>query len=38
VTSYTAEWVLPMTGAPIHRGSISIEGGRIAGVDDGARI
>ena len=26
-----------MTGEPIHRGSISIEGGRIAGVDDGAR-
>jgi cytosine/adenosine deaminase-related metal-dependent hydrolase len=36
VTSYTAEWVLPMTGAPVHRGSVSIEGGRIAGVDDRA--
>ena len=34
--SYTAEWVLPMTGAPIHRGSVSIENGRIAGVDDRA--
>ena len=31
--SYTAEWVLPMTGEPIHRGSVSIEGGRIAAVD-----
>ena len=36
MTSYTAEWVLPMTGAPIHRGSVSIEGGRVAGVDDRA--
>ena len=34
MTVYTAEWVLPMTGEPIHRGSISITGGRIAGVDD----
>lgn len=34
--SYTAEWVLPMTGAPIHRGSVSIENGRVAGVDDRA--
>ena len=33
MTVYTAEWVLPMTGEPIHRGSISITGGRIAGVD-----
>ena len=30
---YTAEWMLPMTGEPIHRGSISITDGRIAGVD-----
>ena len=36
MTSYTAEWVLPMTGEPIHRGSISITDGRIAGVDDRA--
>src|SRR5881394_1764620 len=34
MTSYTAEWVLPMTGEPIHRGSISITDERIAGVDD----
>jgi cytosine/adenosine deaminase-related metal-dependent hydrolase len=34
MTSYTAEWVLPMTGAPIHCGSISTTDGRIAGVDD----
>jgi cytosine/adenosine deaminase-related metal-dependent hydrolase len=36
MTVYTAEWVLPMTGEPIHRGSISITDGRIAGVDDRA--
>lgn len=34
--AYTAEWVLPMTGEPIHRGSVSIENGRIAGLDDHA--
>jgi len=34
MTSYTAEWVLPMIGEPIHRGSISITDERIAGVDD----
>lgn len=34
--TYTAEWVLPMTGEPIHRGSVSIEDGRVAGVDDHA--
>jgi len=34
---YTAEWVLPMTGEPMHRASISIENGRIAAVGrDGA--
>src|SRR4029450_996937 len=31
---YTAEWVLPMTGEPMRRASISIENGRIATVDD----
>src|SRR5512138_2495313 len=31
---YTADWVLPMTGAPMPRASISIEGGRISTVDD----
>jgi cytosine/adenosine deaminase-related metal-dependent hydrolase len=36
VTAYTAEWVLPMTGgAPIRRGSISIENERIAAVGEG---
>jgi cytosine/adenosine deaminase-related metal-dependent hydrolase len=36
VTAYTAEWVLPMTGgAPIHGGSVSIEGDRIADVGEG---
>lgn len=33
---YTAEWVLPMTGEPIHRGCIAVENGRIAGVDEHA--
>src|SRR5262245_3527604 len=32
--AYTAEWVLPMTGEPMHRASISIENGRIAAVGD----
>jgi cytosine/adenosine deaminase-related metal-dependent hydrolase len=32
--SYTAEWVLPMTGEPMHRGSISIANGRIGSVQD----
>ena len=36
MTCYTAEWVLPMTGEPIHRGCVSIEDGRIAGIDDRA--
>jgi len=31
---YTAEWVLPMTGEPMHRASISIENGRIIAVGD----
>jgi aminodeoxyfutalosine deaminase len=30
--AYTAEWVLPMTGEPRHRASISIEDGRIAAI------
>jgi len=30
--AYTAEWVLPMTGEPMHRVSISIENGRIAAI------
>jgi aminodeoxyfutalosine deaminase len=34
VTSYTAQWVLPMTGEPLRRASISIENGRITAVDD----
>jgi cytosine/adenosine deaminase-related metal-dependent hydrolase len=36
VNSYTAEWVLPITGEPIYRGSISTENGRIVDVDDRA--
>ena len=32
--AYTAEWVLPMTGEPMHRASISIENGRIAAVSE----
>ena len=36
MATYTAEWVLPMTGEPIHRGSVAIEDGRIAGVEDRA--
>jgi aminodeoxyfutalosine deaminase len=32
VTSYTAEWVLPIAGPPIHHCSIAVEGGRIAAV------
>ena len=34
--AYTAEWVLPMAGEPLHRGSISIENGRIVSVDEDA--
>ena len=33
---YTAEWVLPMTGEPRHRASISIENGRIAAIGEAA--
>jgi cytosine/adenosine deaminase-related metal-dependent hydrolase len=36
VKSYTAEWVLPMAGEPIHRGSISLHAGRIVSVDEPA--
>ena len=32
--AYTAEWVLPMTGEPMHRASISLENGRIAVIGD----
>jgi len=32
--SYSAEWVLPMTGEPMHRASISIENARIVAVGD----
>lgn len=34
--SYTAEWVLPIAGGPIHRGSISIDAGRIVALRDSA--
>ena len=36
MNSYTAEWVLPIAGEPIHRGSISAENGRVVDVDDRA--
>jgi cytosine/adenosine deaminase-related metal-dependent hydrolase len=29
---YTADWILPVTGAPIRRGWVAIEGGRIVAV------
>jgi cytosine/adenosine deaminase-related metal-dependent hydrolase len=32
VSSFTAEWVLPIIGDPIHHGSITVQDGRIAGV------
>src|SRR5215470_6107742 len=32
--AFTADWVLPMTGEPMHRASISIENGRIGAVGD----
>jgi len=32
--AYTAEWVLPMTGEPMRRASISIEDGRITALDE----
>jgi cytosine/adenosine deaminase-related metal-dependent hydrolase len=35
---YTAEWVLPMTGEPMHRASVSIENGRIAAVGEPAAV
>ena len=31
---YTAEWVLTVTGEPMHRASISLENGRIVAVGD----
>jgi len=34
--SYTAEWVLPMTGEPMHRAAISIENGRIVALGEEA--
>lgn len=34
--AYTAEWVLPMTGEPVHRGSMATENGLVTGVDDRA--
>jgi aminodeoxyfutalosine deaminase len=34
--SYTAEWVLPMTGEPVQRASVSVEDGRIVAVDGSA--
>jgi len=34
MVSYTAEWVLPIAGQPIHHGSITIRDGRIAAVGE----
>ena len=34
--SYTAEWVLPISGEPMRRGAVSIDDGRIAAVHDSA--
>jgi hypothetical protein len=34
---YIAEWVLPMTGEPMRRASISIENGRIAAIGEALR-
>ena len=30
--AYTAEWLLPIAGEPIHRGSVTVSDGRIAGL------
>jgi cytosine/adenosine deaminase-related metal-dependent hydrolase len=32
--AYTAEWVLPIAGEPIHRGCVVLESGRVAAVED----
>ena len=29
MTAYTAEWILPIAGEPVHRGSVSVADGRI---------
>jgi cytosine/adenosine deaminase-related metal-dependent hydrolase len=34
MVSYTAEWVLPIAGEPIHHGSITVRDGRIAAVHE----
>ncbi len=36
MASFTADWVLPITGAPIGRGSITVQDGRIAAVGERA--
>ena len=36
MTSYTADWVLPITSAPIGRGSITVQDGRIAAIGERA--
>jgi len=35
--SYTAEWILPIASEPLHRGCITVENGRIVGLDERAR-
>src|SRR5580765_4257299 len=36
MSSYTAEWVLPISGEPIRHAAVSIDKGRIAAVHDSA--
>jgi len=36
VTAYTAEWILPIAGEPVHRGSVSVADGRIVSL--GGRV
>ena len=37
MVSYTAEWVLPIAGEPIHHGSITVRDGRIAATPSASR-
>jgi cytosine/adenosine deaminase-related metal-dependent hydrolase len=34
--TYTAEWIVPVSSPPIRRGFVSVDGGRIAAVGEGA--
>ena len=35
MTAYAAEWILPIVGEPMHHGSVTVRGGRIAAVHEG---